>query len=110
VLSGFMDIIVISLQSRFLLSKHQPPFWLQLTHNFNEVVRIAKNYISITQSGIPPKKDGPFIIDHKEIKKEMAYFIVQKDMARNALNLCVVSVHFCSVYGIFLALIGNALA
>ncbi|GBB96540.1 hypothetical protein RclHR1_02780003 [Rhizophagus clarus] len=47
--------------------------YLRTNSDLIKVIEIARKYVSITRSEIPPDEDGPFTIDYQESEKEMAY-------------------------------------
>ena len=59
------------------------------------MIRIARNYVSTIQKEIPPKENEPFIINHEEIEKKMAYIYCIKEHGKKF------SQSVCSKYSLF---------
>jgi hypothetical protein len=47
--------------------------YLRTMPDFDEAVKIARQYVTATRLNISPEDEAPFIIDHKETEKEKAF-------------------------------------
>ncbi|GES82539.1 hypothetical protein GLOIN_2v1495169 [Rhizophagus clarus] len=61
-------------------------YYFYVNPDLNKVIRIARNYILITQREISLKENGSFRIDYEEIEKKMLYICYTKVYCKKSSN------------------------